>query len=144
MWRLKKSSTACLLWIFLACAVYAADIDFHFTSPVMPAPPVISEVMNNPIGLRASSFSVSARIEAQAQRRAACDVIPQSDCESPDWYFQNDPGVAPNPPQITLARVYFYYEGDTLDGGFMPMAYSAATQLWTANIPVKSSLSAGS
>ena len=119
-----------------AAPAAAGDIEFGFDIPRMPYPPVISDVSSSAAVTGASYFTVAARITAQEQKKGFCDVIPESECTTSDWYLAPDPDVAPNPPTIRLARVYYYRNDGVTSASYVDMTYDPAIARYRADVPL--------
>jgi hypothetical protein len=132
-----------LFAVILATAGKAGDIDFKFEIPTIPYPPDISDVTNAPAVVGAATFKVSATILGQMQKTGKCDIVPKENCSATDWYQIDDPSITPNPPVIKAAKVFYYYEGDTSDGGSVSMTYNSTLGKWEGLVPIKAGMVQG-
>ena len=138
-----EAASVVVLALVLALPARADDIDFNFEISTIPYPPNISEVTNTPPVQGAATVKVSARIEGQTQMTGVCYIVPREDCTATDWLQEPDPEIVPNPPEIKMAKVYYYYNGDPTNGGSVTMAYNDTFDKWEADVPMAPALSLG-
>ena len=122
------------LCLLLMATTHAEDITFDFEIPTIPFPPEIKNV-NAPSVIMpgALSFSMSAEIVGQVQKKGYCDVIPRSDCEADDWEQIPDPDVSPNPPTIEMVRLYYYVNDNVTAAKYVSMTRGGG-DLWTVEV----------
>ena len=120
----------------LVAPAAADDIAFSFVVPRISFPPEISNVSSTAAITGLASFTVTADIVGHEQKKAFCDVIPESECAASDWYLAPDPDISPNPPAIQTARVYYYYNDDVSSPSSVSMIYDSNYAKYRAAIPL--------
>ncbi|MEW6203131.1 MAG: hypothetical protein AB1546_14225 [bacterium] len=142
-----------LVFLFLSAKAFASeDIEFKLEFPPLPYPPTISDVTNS--AAVTDSFTVYAKIEGSTQIKAVCVINgqevsdPNSEplCEEQEnWQGKTHPDVNPNPPEIKLAKIYYFANGEsttcyvtgaTTGPCSTTMTYDSGTKLWKADIPL--------
>jgi len=103
--------TAAMLAVMMLPAVLRAQ-SFSFEIPTIPYPPKIEDVNNSALVAGAPEFIVTATMYGQKQQKPKCDK-PIDDCGLSDWYMVDEEGVTPNPPDVKMAKVFYYKNLDT-------------------------------
>ena len=125
---------ALALCLLVGRAAVADDIEFNFEIPTIPFPPEISDVSNSAAVTGATSFTVTASVVGQDQKKGFCDVIPKSECTTSDWYQAPDPDVDPNPPQIQKVKVYYYINDGVTSASSADMTYDSGLAKYKADV----------
>ena len=137
MKAIKKILSFSLICAALVAAPAAAeDIEFNFDVTIISNPPEILNISSSTPISGNPSFTVVAEIVGQEQKKGFCDVIPESECTTSDWYQAPDPDVVPNPPTIQWARVYYYINDDVASASGVDMTYDSGLGRYRADIPL--------